>query len=175
MRTATWILLPSLVLTLLAGISHAAGDTTPLPASVTADLKSVADMCREVGGSPNTDEAVKSSDLNADGQADFVLFVGSVMCDGAASVYGDRMKEVHVYAGDGRGGAREAFVDLVYGMLIEGTGSTARVWLTVSGKQCGKPPAPNFASESFCQRALAWNAASGRFDYAPVSTVRMIE
>ena len=39
----------------------------------------------------------------------------------------------------------------------------------------GKPPAPDFARENFCDRAIAWNAKAKRFDYAPVSTVRMIE
>jgi hypothetical protein len=45
----------------------------------------------------------------------------------------------------------------------------------VSGAQCGKPPAPDFARENFCDRALVWNAATKKFDYAPVSTVRMIQ
>lgn len=56
---------------------------------------------------------MKRVDLNGDGQDDFVLDVGSVNCDGAASVYGDR--------------------------------------------------------------AIAWNARTRKFDYAPVATVRMIE
>jgi hypothetical protein len=122
-----------------------------------------------------TAAAVKRADLNGDSKEDFVLDVGSVNCDGAASIYGDREKGITVYAGDGSRGAVEAFSDMVYGAKIEGTGPAAKLWLTVSGSQCGKQPAADFASESFCDRALSWNAAKKKFDYAPVSTVRMIE
>jgi hypothetical protein len=45
----------------------------------------------------------------------------------------------------------------------------------VSGQACGKPPAKDFASEKFCDRALVWNAKTRKFDYAPVSTVKMIQ
>jgi hypothetical protein len=146
-----------------------------LPAPVAADLKSFTDLCREVGGTPVTADAVKSVDLNADGHADFVLFAGNVRCDGAASLYGDREKAITVYAGDGKGGAAPAFQDAVFGAQLEGSGAATKLWLTVSGGACGKPPAPDFASENFCDRAIRWNAKTRKFDYAPVSTVRMIE
>lgn len=154
--------------------AHAAGPDA-LPAAVAAAVKSVADVCTEVGGKPLTADAVKRADLNGDGKPDFVLDVGSVNCEGAASVYGDREKGVLVYVGDGAGGAKEAFNGSVYGARIEGAGPAAKLWLTVSGAQCGKKPAADFASESFCDRPLAWNAGKQSFDYAPVSAVRMIE
>jgi hypothetical protein len=146
-----------------------------LPATVAADLESVASMCREAGGKPATADAVKRVDLNGDGSDDFVLNVGDVNCDGAASIYGDREKGVTVYAGDGKGGAAAAFNEPVYGAKIEGTGAAAKLWLTVSGAQCGKKPAADFASESFCDRPVVWNAAGKKFEYAPVASVRMIE
>jgi hypothetical protein len=147
----------------------------PLPASVQADLKAIADKCAEAGGTPRTGDAVKRADLDGDGKEDFVLDTGSVNCDGAASIYGDREKWVGVYVGDGKGGASSAFIGSVYGVTIEGTGSAARLWMTVSGEQCGKPPAKDFASENFCDRAVVWNAATKKFDFGPVSSVRMIE
>ena len=164
----------------LAAISVAPAADSPvpaprLPATVVADLKSIADQCTDAGGKPLTANAVKRADLNGDGQEDFVLDTGSVNCDGAASIYGDREKWVGVYVGDGKGGATSAFIDSVYGVTIEGTGSASRLWLTVSGEQCGRKPAKDFASESFCDRAIAWNSGTKKFDYAPVATVRMIE
>ncbi|MBL8200507.1 MAG: hypothetical protein JNK40_05990 [Chromatiales bacterium] len=161
-----------------AGTALAADPPAPapkLPATVAADLKSIADQCTEVGGTPRTGDAVKRADLNGDGREDFVLDTGSVNCDGAASIYGDREKWVGVYVGDGKGGATSAFVGSVYGVAIEGSGPEARLWLTVSGGQCGKKPAKDFASESFCDRPVVWNAATKKFDYAPVATVRMIQ
>jgi hypothetical protein len=145
-----------------------------LPTMVAADLKSLDDTCREVGGKPLNSDVVKRVDLNADGKEDFVVDVGSTNCDGAASVYGDREKGVAVYVGDGMGGATEAFSDLVYGATIEGNGPAAKLWLTVAGQRCGKKPAVDFASENFCDRALVWNAKTNQFEYTPVSTARML-
>ena len=146
-----------------------------LPAVVAADLKGIAAECTGAGGKALTADAVKRADLNGDGKEDYVLDVGSINCDGAASIYGDREKGVTVYVGDGAGGAKNAFSDWVYGAKIEGTGPAARLWLTVSGQQCGKKPAADFASENFCDRSLVWNAKTQKFDYAPVSTVKMIQ
>lgn len=149
--------------------------TPKLPAVVAKDLADIAAQCSEVGGKPQTGDAVKSVDLNGDGKEDFVLDVGAISCDGAPSIYGDREKLVTVFVGDGAGGASTAFSDLVFYSKIEGTGTAARLWLGVSGQQCGKPPAKDFANENFCDRAIVWNAGTKKFDYAPVSTVRMIE
>lgn len=166
-------------LALLTAYAAAEAADSKLPAAVAAGVKSVADLCTEVGGKPLTADAVKRADLNGDGQQDYVLDVGSVNCDGAASIYGDREKGVIVYVGDGTGGggggAKEAFNDSVYGVQIEGTGAAAKVWLTVSAERCGKKPEKDFATENFCDRPLVWNAGAQRFDFAPVSAVRMIE
>jgi hypothetical protein len=147
----------------------------PLPAVVAKAVKDTAAICTEVGGKPDTSNAVKRADLNGDGIEDYVLDGGSVNCDGAASVYGDREKGVIVYVGDGKGGATEAFNDMSYGMAIQGTGSAAKLWLTVSGQSCGKPPAKDFASENFCDRPIVWNAKTRKFDFGPVSTVKMVQ
>jgi hypothetical protein len=147
-----------------------------LPATVTADLKAAAAECTGVGGKAMTDDAVRQADLNSDGKGDFVLFLGWINCEGAASIYGDRAKSVYVYAGDGSGGAHSAFMEAAYDVRVEGTGpAAAKLWLTVSGAQCGQKQAASFAEEKFCERPLAWNAAARRFDFAPVSSVRMIQ
>jgi hypothetical protein len=169
--------LPLLVLMIGSAVAPSPGAAAgaALPATVAKALQSVAAQCSEVGGKPATANAVKRVDLNGDGKEDFVLDVGAVNCDGAASIYGDREKSVVVYVGDGAGGAAEAFNDNVFGVQVEGTGPAAKLWLGVSGSQCGKPPAPDFARENFCDRALVWNAATKKFGYAPVATVRMIQ
>jgi hypothetical protein len=158
---------------LCAGTAAASPPQTPT--AVAAALKDVASLCTEVGGKAVIDHAVKRADLNSDGNEDYVLDFGSVICDGAAGVYGDREKGVTVYVGDGKGAAKQAFSDMVYGMNIEGTGPAAKLWLTVSAEACGKKAAANFASETFCDRAVVWNSKTQAFDYAPVSTVRMIQ
>jgi len=146
-----------------------------LPAAVVADVKSNADLCREIGSTPNTANAVKSADLNGDGKPDFVFLNGWIHCPASASLYGDREKVVVVYAGDGAGGAVSAFTDMVFDAKLEGTDTAMKLWLTTSGAGCGKPPAADFSQENFCDRAIVWNATTKKFEYAPVSTVRMIQ
>lgn len=160
---------------IILGIGTARAATPALPATVAKAVKDAAAICTEVGGKANTSQAVKHADLNGDGAEDYVLDVGSINCEGAASVYGDREKGVLVYVGDGKGGATEAFNGVSYGARVEGAGAAAKLWLTVSGADCGKPPAKDFASENFCERPLAWNAKTRKFDFAPVSTVKMIQ
>jgi hypothetical protein len=154
----------------LAGAAVAA-DAPALPPAVVAGVKAAAAICTEVGGRPRTADAVKRADLTGDGKEDFVLAVDSIECEGAYSIYGDREKSFTVYTGDGKGGASEVYSGAAYGLRIEG----GKLWLTLSGGDCGKPPAPDFASENFCDRPLAWNAATKKFGYAPLNTVRMIQ
>ncbi len=145
-----------------------------LPAEVEGALAARVEECTGAGGVPHTNKAVERADLNGDGHEDYVLFAGWIDCENAASVYGDRAKPITILVGDGKGGARVALENYVYDARIESTGAGAKAWLTVSGENCGRPPAPDFASEAFCERPIAWNAQDGRFDFAPVSAVRMI-
>ena len=165
----------STVVAVLLGCLGATVSSAQTPAVVAAALKDLTGMCTEAGGKPLAADAVKRADLNADGKEDYVLDGWSVGCEGFASLYGDREKGVTVYVGDGKGGAKQAFSDMTYGMKIEGNGPAAKVWLTTSGAGCGKKQAADFASEAFCERAIVWNAKTQAFDYAPVSTVKMIE
>lgn len=167
----------TIAMTLGCSIIAATAVASPpkLPAAVAKDLADIAAQCTDVGGKPKTDDAVRRADLNGDGKEDYVLDVGAIRCEGAWSIYGDREKMVTVYVGDGAGGAKSAFSEWVYSAKLEGTGPAAKLWLGVMGKACGKPPAKDFASENFCDRAIVWNAKAQKFDYAPVSTVRMIQ
>jgi hypothetical protein len=175
MPTST--LVPAAVCAILAAAcgQDAAGVQATVPATVTTALEATVRQCIDVGGQPRTEKAVQRADLNHDGRDDFVLYTGWIECEGAASIYGDREKGVTVFAGRDGGGAAEAFSDAVYGAAVEVASARATLWLTTSGQGCGSPPARDFASETFCDRALVWNGPTGRFDYAPVSTVRLIK
>jgi hypothetical protein len=151
--------------------AQAADEPALLPSHVKIDLDGVIAECTDAGGIARSADAVKRADLNRDGREDYVLDVGAIVCVGAASIYGDRAKAVRVYGGDGRGGARPVFEDRVFGVTLRDD----VLWLTVAGAQCGKPPAPDFASENFCERPLAWNASGEEMHYAPLSSVRMVQ
>jgi hypothetical protein len=167
MRTATMILTVGGFVASLG--AHAAAPA--LPAAVKSELAQVVSICTDVGGKALADQAVERVDLNADGKEDYVLDVGRIQCEGAASAYGDRAKDVSVFVGDGAGGASKGWSGVAYGSRIEGS----TLWLGVSGADCGKPPAPDFATENFCERPLEWNAQKRRFDYAPVSAAKMLQ
>lgn len=164
-------LISSLALT-LGGVAAVAAD---LPPTVAKDVQESAALCTDAGGKPDTGKAVTRADLNGDGHGDFVFFAGGINCDGAFSIYGDREKYLTVHAGDSKGGAKAAFAGSVYDIRLDDTAKPARLWLTVSGQSCGRKPAADFASEAFCERYLVWNAKAGKFDFAPVSTVKMIQ
>lgn len=156
--------------------THAVYAAPPrLPGTVLADLRAAAAECTDAGGVAQTGNAVKRADLNADGKEDYVLDVGSIQCEGAASIYGDRDKSVTVYVGDGAGGARNAFREWAYEVRLEGAGAATKLWLTVMGSNCGKKLAKDFASETFCDRPVVWNPKAQNFEFAPVSSVRLIQ
>ena len=148
--------------------------STELPAPVATTLAGWADECRAANGTPRIDDAVKRSDLNGDSREDYVVFMGWLACDNAPSVFGDREKTLMVFAGDESGGARPAFDEQAYDARIEERGTASVLWLTSSAAECGRAPAPSFAEETFCDRTVVWTP-SGRFEFSPVETARLIE
>jgi len=162
-----------LAIPMLAACGESSG--ADLPATVVEAVALLAEICTASDGKPRADEAVKRVDLNGDAVDDFVLYAGWMVCEGAWSVYGDREKVLTVYTGDGRGAAPEVFAGSVYDAAIETTAAGAALWLSVSAEACGRPRAETFAEETFCDRAIVWNAATRRFDFAPLETIRLIE
>jgi hypothetical protein len=148
----------------------AAQDTGP-PAAVAAVLGDLTTLCSDAGGEPRAGDTVRRADLNADGLDEFVLFAGWFVCENAVGVLGDREKILVVFAGDG---ASEAFSDAVFDAKLESKDNATELWVTTSAERCGRPAARRFAEETFCERSIV-PAAGTRFEYAPVTTVRIIE
>jgi len=160
------------VIPLMACAQSSGGD---LPPTVAAAVASLAEVCTAAEGKPLTDDAVRVADLNGDAVDDFVVYAGWMVCENAWSVFGDREKILMVYAGDGRGGAPEAYVDSVFDAAIETTPEGSALWLGVMAEACGRPSAETFAEETFCNRAVVWNATTRKLEYAPLGTIRLIE
>ncbi len=169
MRTIAFVLGISLL-----GPAAALAAEAALPGPVAKALKEQTDLCSEAGGKPSTTAALRRVDLNADGKEDFVLDVSSIQCQGAASIYGDREKAVQVFLADVTDGATPAFTDMVYGVKLEGTGASAKVWLTLAGAACGNQPAKFFSEETYCDRPLVWNATTKKVEYAPITAAKPI-
>ena len=162
-----------LAIPMLAACAESSG--ADLPPTVVEAVATLAEVCTASEGKPRSDDAVRTVDLNGDAVDDFVVYAGWMVCEGAWSVYGDREKTITVYAGDGRGGAPEAFAGSVFDAAIETTERGAALWLGVMAEDCGRPHAETFAEETFCDRAIVWNATTRRFELAPLATIRLIE
>lgn len=179
MHRVTHMLAVATMLTLHACGTHDGGaDYRPvapavaqLPVAVQKALADYLAICTDVGGRPDASAGVQRRDLNGDGITDYVIDGHAITCVGAYTAWGDRAKEVRVFTGGSAGEGTLAFDGLTWGASLEGD-LDATLWLVVSGEACGKPPAADFASESFCDRPLQWNPATRRFDYAQLATVR---
>lgn len=141
------------------------------PESVLSEVRDMDAMCRDVGGQPGDKEGLlRAADLNGDGLSDWVLDQGLYVCNGAASLFGGSGgSSVMVWAGLPGGGASQPFGQAAFGAKIE----NGRVWLAVGGGFCGQNTAGLSRAEmTYCERPLAWDARTRKFDFAPVSQIR---
>lgn len=161
----------ALVVALMAaGVAQAQGRP---PAPVLAAVQAMDTMCREFGTPGDKSGLLRAADLNGDGVADWVLDEGAYVCEGAASLFGGSGgSQVSVWAGRRDGGASEPFTHGAFGAVIDG----GRLWLMVGGEMCGQKTAGLARAEyEGCRRPLAWDARTGRFDFAPVSEARPVD
>lgn len=145
-----------------------------LPSQVAVAVDALASQCRAAGGRPLADRAVSRGDFNSDGREDFVVYAGWMDCENAVGVFGDREKGIAVFAGEGAVGSSEAFTHSVFDVKIEEKRGKNQLWVTVSGVDCGKVPAATFSQESFCDRAIVWDAAAGQFNIEPIGAGRSL-
>ena len=161
-------------LSILCGAAPSSAEDAALPAPVAKALEELTKTCSDAGGKPSTKAAVRQTDLNADGRADFVLDVGSFQCQGAAAVFGDREKPVKVFLADAAGGAELAYSGLAYSVKLEGTGPQAKPWVLLTGEGCGKPKARWANEESYCDRPLVWNNETKKVELAPLTAAKPV-
>jgi hypothetical protein len=169
-----WVVCVGLVL--LAACGQAQKPVAPppgMPESVRALLSDLTELCRGGGGTPHAENAVRRADLNDDGQEEYILFAGWIHCENAISMF-EREIILAVFADDGHGNTSEAFRNFVFDAELENVNGAPELWLTTRAEQCGRPSAATFAEETFCRRAVV-SDGMGKFDYAPVATVRFIE
>ena len=151
--------------------------TANLPPAVASYLGSLAADCYEVGGLPEKPRPwfMLLADLNGDGIEDWIIKDDGFVCDRAASLYGGSGgSQVTVFVGLPNGDARQAFGNGAYAMKLEQHGATTTLWLAVGGRLCGQAHPRDMADARQCWRPIAWNAATGRFGFAPLSRIRIV-
>ena len=147
-----------------------------VPLAVAAYEKQLADACREAGGTPGKPTAafIAHGDLNGDGIDDWAVDEGGLNCKGAASIFaGSGGSQVIVFVGLPNGDARKAFQHGAYGMKLEVVGSSQTLWLRVGGPLCGQAGSPTHAEAMDCDRPIAWGKEHQRFDFAPLTSIRI--
>ena len=157
-----------------APVKGAAG---PYPVAVRQYLASLDKECRSYGGKPApSPDLVKSADLTGDGLADPVIYLGSYICDGAASAMaaGQSGAAVTIRVAGPGGSSINAYDGLAYNATIETAGDASRVFLDIAGVDCGQKPGVPFSDIRSCSRPLVWNAAARKFAYAPLSQARQV-
>lgn len=178
MKSATLVALLSLAQGSALAQSSARPAAGPVPAAVRMQIAEMGKICREAGGRPaKSPDIMKTADLTGDGIVDYVLQQGSFNCEGAASVMenGQSGSDVYIFVGGPGNVAAKAYLASVYSSEIQGQGPRARLYVGVSGVQCGHRAAKSFAEQDFCLRPLNWVPARRMFVLAPISEKRPIQ
>ena len=143
-----------------------------LPPEVSAQVHDLADLCRQVKGSPVVGPNIEHGNLAA-GIEFWAIDEDTFQCEGAASlVSGSRGSQVLVYVSAPSGHAKKAFEHGAFGMTIEHSGRFSTLWIGVGGQFCGQVGDPTTAELISCERTLMWNANAQKLDFAPLSEAR---
>ena len=143
------------------------------PKPVQDHLKSLAGMCTEVGGRfLDPASAMRIADLNGDGRADYGVYQGELICDGAASLYGGTHGSPLTVFVSTPAGYKEGWGGYVFAASLEKTATGSKLWVDVGGRLCGSTQERSFANEVFCARALMWVPAKGEFTFEPLAKMR---
>jgi hypothetical protein len=162
---------------LALAFSAGSAEASALPDEVQKHIDDMRKSCRELGATPIDPEKgfLVSADLNGDGISDWAIDEGKFQCDGAWSAFsGSGGAQVYVYTGLPGNKARQAFVHGANGMRLERNVGRARLWLGVGGPLCGQAHPISNADAIPCERPLVWNKVSNKFEFAPLSTIKLI-
>jgi hypothetical protein len=144
-----------------------------VPEEVAAHMRKMADECKAVDGKPLRHMFVEHGNL-ADGLDFWAINEGAFQCEGASSLYsGSGGSQVAVYLVLPSGHARQVFAHGAYGMAMERTGTSAKLWLGVDGPLCGREGNPAHAESINCDRSLKWDFKAQKLDFAPLSQARI--
>ncbi|MDC7675451.1 hypothetical protein [Asticcacaulis machinosus] len=146
------------------------------PKPVQDHLKSLSGMCAEVGGRfLDPASAMRVADFNGDGRADYGVYQGELICDGAASLYGGNAGSPLTVFVSTPAGYKEGWGGYVYAANLDKSAAGAKLWVDVAGADCGSKVKRSFATEVFCARALMWVPAKGEFTFEPLTKMRLIQ
>lgn len=147
---------------LAAGVAQAQGRP---PQAVMARVAEMDAECRAAGGrTGDRTGLLQASDLNRDGQTDWVLNETVYRCDGAASLFsGSGGGAVWVYPALGGGRTGEPFYSGAFGASVEG----GALWLTLGDAYCDGEPS--------CRRPVVWSPRDRAFALGSAASVAPVD
>jgi hypothetical protein len=109
------------------------------PEEIAETIAEAAEVCRAQGGKPETTEALRGDDLNADGGSDWIADYAKIKCEGGANPACNPngcMLQLYFWNGDGWD---KVFEDFVKGYKFSSSGKTRTMHVTTAGTPCNKP------------------------------------
>lgn len=169
------ILFAVTALSLASGFAYAASNR--LPPEVSAHIEDMSQSCREAGGTPMAPQKgfLISGNLIGEGSTDWAIDEGKFNCDGAQDLFsGSGGSQIFVFAGIPGNEARQPFETGAYGMRLERRTGRDTLWIKVGGELCGQSGESSNADAIACERPLVWNKTTQQFDFAPLSTIKIL-
>jgi len=124
----------------MAGLGLAPARAADVPENISDTLAEAAQICRAIGGKPDTGAILSNEDLNGDGKADWVADFARFKCDGARNpLCNDVGCTLQLYFFDGVSYWDLVFEDFVKSYKFSSSGSTHTMHVTTSGLPCNKP------------------------------------
>ncbi|MGH6735146.1 MAG: hypothetical protein ACRECX_03590 [Methyloceanibacter sp.] len=122
----------------IAGLAPAHGEEPS--EDIAETIAEAAQICRAVGGKPDTAAVLRGEDLNGDSHSDFTADFAKLNCDGAANpLCNENGCTLHLYFSDGEGSWDLVFEDFVKSYKFSSSGAARTMHVTTSGVPCNKP------------------------------------
>ena len=135
-------LLPLSTFAILLSFGIHGGHAAEPPDNVADALKEAGQYCKDLGGTPNTDEVLGVDDVNKDGGEDWLVDYAKMKCEGADNpLCGTGGCTLQLYFWDGATSWDLVFEDLVQKYKFGKKNGKPTMTVTTSGDPCNKPSA----------------------------------
>ncbi|MGX7741945.1 hypothetical protein [Rhodopseudomonas parapalustris] len=154
-------------------IPHRCENCTATPVEVATHSREMSDMCRSVHGTPRSGPDIQQGRF-PHGPVFWAIDEATFACDGAAALFStNHGAGVRIFVETNDGHATQAFEHAAFGVMLERSSDTNRVWLNVGGALCGQnTDGLSTADMRACQRPLKWDAVTRKVDFVPLSEIR---
>ncbi|MFC7702188.1 hypothetical protein ACFQX9_36650 [Bradyrhizobium sp. GCM10028915] len=142
-----------------------------LPAQVVAEVRDLADQCKEVGGKPLSGPAVEHGRLTS-GPEFWTVDEVALECEGAWGLFSNAHGWNSAIFVTPSGGEIKRFAVVGFGIKSEPGAGSSKLWAAVAGANCGQMHARSTAEMIGCERELLWRADSQQLDFASLSQAR---